>query len=148
MRVGGPPERIGSPLRSSSVASALTEPSAALTPDRFFTRSSVAAGMVGAAEKSSLTGWAASIETSSPLWARWKRSLNEASIVSVNTNVPATNATPRTTAKPVRIVRSLRASSPRMATRSTSTHGLHQVEHALGVLGRPVVHDLAVAQHH
>src|SRR3954471_11647627 len=147
MIVGGPPERIGLPLGSSRVPSALTEPSAALTPGRSLTRSRVDDGMVGAAEKSSLTGWLASMETSSPLWARSKRSLNEASIVSVNTNVPATKATPSTTANPVRTVRSLRARSPRMAMRSTSGHGLHEVEHALGVLRGPVVDDLAVAEH-
>ena len=44
-----------------------------------------------------------------PLLARSKRSLNDASIVSVKTNVPATNATPMTTAKPVSAVRSFRA---------------------------------------
>jgi hypothetical protein len=57
-------------------------------------------------------------ETSTPLDARWKRSLNDSLIVSVKTNVPATKATPITTASVVSAVRSLRASSPRSAIRS------------------------------
>src|SRR3954453_20274135 len=138
---------IALPLRSSSTPSPLTLPSAWSTPGAVRTRSSSEDGIVGGDWKSSSTATLAVTVTSTPFWARSNRSLNEASIVSVNTNVPATKATPSTTAKPVRTVRSLRAQSPRMATRSTSGHRLHQVEHALGVLRLAVVDDLAIAQH-
>src|SRR3954467_8697350 len=120
--------------------------------------------MVGGCEKSSLTAWWASTDTSTPFWVRSKRSLNDASIVSVNTSVPTTNATPMTTANPVRTERSLRDSRPFSASfvmreppsrclkpalgepgtgcqARSLRHGLHQVEHALGVLAGTVVHD-------
>ena len=86
----------------------MTLPSAASTPGTERTRSSTDDGMVGGAWKSSSTATFAVTVTSTPFWARSKRSLNDASIVSVKTNVAATNATPSTTAKPVRVVRSLR----------------------------------------
>src|SRR5919109_4509802 len=149
MIVGGPLERIGSPSSSSSVPSAETEPVASSTPSTDRTRSSVSAGIVGGAAKSSSTARRACTETSVPFCTRSNRSLNEASIVSVNTNVSATKATPMTTAKPVSAVRSLRAMRPFSATLSNGLHhGLHQVEHALHALSLPVVHDLAVVEHH
>src|SRR4051794_37135439 len=111
---------IALPLRSSSTPSPLTLPSAWSTPGAVRTRSSVEDGIVGGAAKSSSTATFAVTVTSVPFWARSNRSLNEASIVSVNTNVPATNATPSTTAKPVRTVRSLRAQRPFSAIFSIS----------------------------
>src|ERR671923_2686791 len=149
MIVGGPLERMGSPSRSSSVPSNDTEPSAASTPGTDSTRWSVSLGMGGGVAKSSSMACRDCTETSTPFCVRSNRSLNEASIVSVNTNVPATKATPMTTAKPVSAVRSLRAMRPFSATLSNGLHhGLHQVEHALHALSLPVVHDLAVVEHH
>jgi hypothetical protein len=54
------------------------------------------------------------------LETRSNRSVNDALIVSVKMNVPDTKATPMTTAKPVSALRSLRASSPRIAIRTIS----------------------------
>src|SRR3954453_22311375 len=116
MIVGGPFDLIGLPLSSSSVPSALTPPSATSTPGVASTLSSVDAGIVGGAPKSALTGWAASTETSTPFWTRSNRLLNDSLMVSVNTSVPTTKATPRTPAKPVSTERSLRVSSPRSAS--------------------------------
>src|SRR3954470_20062237 len=111
---------IALPLRSSSTPSPLTLPSAWSTPGAVRTRSSSEDGIVGGDWKSSSTATLAVTVTSTPFWARSNRSLNEASIVSVNTNVPATKATPSTTAKPVRTVRSLRAQRPFSAIFSIS----------------------------
>src|SRR3954466_5148787 len=122
-------------------------PSAWSTPGTERTRSSSEPGIVGGWAKSSSTATLAMTVTSTPFWVRSNRSLKEASIVSVNTNVPATKATPMTTAKPVSAVRSLRAIRPLSATLSTLRHGLHEVEHALGRLARAVVHDPAVVEH-
>src|SRR4051794_23997123 len=110
--VGGPLETIALPLRSTSVPSADTLPSAFSTPGTVLTCSSADAGIVGGSEKSALTAWWVSTDTSTPFWVRSNRSLNEASIVSVNTSVPTTNATPMTTANPVSTDRSLRVSRP------------------------------------
>ena len=105
-------ETIASPFLSSSVPSELTPPSATSTPGTDLTFSSVSAGIVGGTEKSALTAWRASTETSTPCCVRSKRFLNDSSIVSVKTSVPTTKATPMTTANPVRTDRSLRDSRP------------------------------------
>src|SRR5690349_14147459 len=136
------------PCLSSRVPSEVTPPSATATPGVALTLSSVSAGIVGGTEKSVLTAWRASTDTSTPCWVRSKRFLKDSSIVSVKTSVPTTNATPMTTANPVRTERSLRVSRPRSATLVTSAHRLHQVEDALGVGAGAVVDDLPVAQDH
>ena len=146
--VGGPWETITSPCLSSSVPSELTPPSATATPGTDLTFSSVSAGIVGGTEKSDLTAWRPSTATSTPCDVRSNRFLNDSSIVSVKTSVPTTNATPMTTAKPVRTDLSLRESRPRSATLFTLAHRLHQVEDALGIGAGPVVDDLAVAEDH
>ena len=147
MIVGGPLERIGSPSRSSSVPSAGHEARGLLDAGRPTGRARACPSASSAGPRSPPRRPAApGRRRRCPCWVRSKRSLNDASIVSVKTNVPATNATPMTTAKPVSAVRSLRASRPLSATLSTS-HGLHQVEHALGALAAAVVHDPAVAEH-
>src|SRR3954453_666972 len=104
MIVGGPFDLIGLPLSSSSVPSALTTPSATSTPGVASTLSSVDAGIVGGAPNEALTGWgepqsglrgwAASRETSPPFLASLNRLLNDSLMVSVNTSVPTTKATP------------------------------------------------------
>src|SRR4051794_16567189 len=137
---------IALPLRSSSTPSPLTLPSAWSTPGAVRTRSSSEDGIVGGDWKSSSTATLAVTVTSTPFWARSNRSLNEASIVSVNTNVPATKATPSTTANPVRTVRSLRAQRPFSAILSTSVGRPQQLDDGVGGGLLRVVDDLTVAQ--
>ena len=96
--------------------------SAAATPSVARTFSSVPGGSgCGRPPNSASTAFVAVTLTSTPLDTRSNRSLKDSSIVSVKTNVPATKATPMTTAKPVSAVRSLRASSPRRASRLMAT---------------------------
>src|SRR3954466_10186761 len=123
-------------------------PSAWSTPGTERTRSSSEPGIVGGWAKSSSTATLAMTVTSTPFWARSNRSLKEASIVSVNTNVPATKATPSTTAKPVSTVRSLRAQRPFSAIFSISVGSPQELDDGVGGGLLRVVHDLPVAQDH
>src|SRR5262245_36838625 len=88
--------------------------------------------------------------TSVPAFTSANRLVNVALSVSVRMKLPATNATPRTTASDVRARRTLWARSPFRVARhmGSAPQALHPVEHSVG--GRPVhlVHDLAVGQEH
>src|SRR6266513_6161505 len=71
--------------------------------------------------------------------------------VSVRTNVPAVNPTPRTTAMAVSSSRSFRASRLLRAacnTRSSALHRLQVLEHALGCRCQHLVEHAAVGQEH
>src|SRR3954452_13515482 len=132
-----------SPSASKKPPGVKIAPAASFTPGVLSIRGSSLALIVGTSPLTCSTGFSAVTTTLVPLSDSLKISSKAAKIVSVRMKLPATKATPMTTARVVPSARTLRA---QRLLRARLVKLLHQLDHVVRRPGRAVLDQLAVAE--